>query len=663
MSLNVESNTMWLGDSTQVIRRITMRIDIHTLSLIFSLTSILEVFILAVQYRYQKGSNSKGFLWWIAGIAFFGIHFSMLFLQRYFYLGFFAVIVENTTLVAGMLSLSHGILRFFTGYKKNSHVIIFSAIYIISTIVAYIFGNIAIPSGISALTIALFSFMTANVILKENGSINRLLKVITFTTLIINALFFLAHAVLWFLLPTPELQSLPTSFQELSYFVLFMYSTIWTFAFIFLMNYREMTETIISKEKYTLMFETIPDAVIITRLSDGLLKEVNQGFTLLTGYTASEIRNKTTPDINLWYEPGDRSRFVVILTETGSIENMEFQFRKKNGRSLIGLLSSRLIDIEGVPHALSVVRDITNRKKMEEKLRENEQKYRFLTENSGDVIWHINKSYRIDYISPADEQIRGYKREEVVGTQIWSIFKPEGVQLVRDKIEHHRKKEEIGNNMMVSRFEIEQLCTDGSWIWTEIVAAPHYDRYGNLIGYHGISRDITERKQLLDQLYQEATIDELTQVPNRRHFMNLAEIELRRAKRYHHALSLIGIDFDSLKRINDTFGHLAGDRALSKFSKIVNQIIRDVDVLGRIGGDEFLLLLPETDEENAALVMERIQDVLSSSPVYYGKKNFTISVSAGIATIQNWSDTLEDLYNRSDEALYKSKEKHGKKTI
>ena len=107
---------------------------------------------------------------------------------------------------------------------------------------------------------------------------------------------------------------------------------------------------------------------------------------------------------------------------------------------------------------------------------------------------------------------------------------------------------------------------------------------------------------------------------------------------------------------------MAGDRALSVFTKIVNQIIRDVDVLGRIGGDEFLLLLPETDAEGAALVMERIQDVLASSPVYIGKKSFNVSISAGIASIQDWSDTLDDLYNRADSALYTSKEKGGKKT-
>ena len=639
-----------------------MLLDIHTLSLIFCITTILEVIILVVQYKFQKGSSFTGYLWWIAGIALIGLHFLILFLQRYIHLGIYAFIIENYILVAGMFFLSHGVLLFFHGFDKKPHFYIFSGFYIISTTIAYIFGNITIPGAISAISIALFSLVSAISVLKEKSYLDQRLKTISAGTFIINSVFFVIHGILWLWTPAQPPFGLPNIFQQFSYLLLFINSTVWTFAFIFLMNHKVMRETIISKGKYTLMFETIPDAVLISRLDDGLLTEVNQGFTLLSGYTPADVTGKTSLDLNIWYDPVERSRFIVILTETGSIENMEFQFRKKNGRPLIGLLSSRVIDIDGVPHALTVVRDITNRKKMEEKLRENEQKYRFLTENSGDVIWHINKSYRIDYISPADEQIRGFKREEVIGTQIWSIFKPEGVQLVREKIEHHREKEEVGNNMMVSRFEIEQQCKDGSWIWTEIVAAPHYDNYGNLIGYHGISRDFTERKQLLDQLYKQATIDELTQVPNRRHFMNLAEIELRRAKRYHHPLSLVGIDFDSLKGINDTYGHMAGDRALSVFTKIVNQIIRDVDVLGRIGGDEFLLLLPETDAEGAALVMERIQDVLASSPVYIGKKSFNVSISAGIASIQDWSDTLDDLYNRADSALYTSKEKGGKKT-
>ncbi len=634
-----------------------MSIDIHTLSLVFSLTIFIEVVILLIQY--QKGRSFTGFLWWTVGIALIGIHFLILTFQNFFSLGLYSFVFENLTLVASFLMLFHGVLHFFLNANRKNHFILFIGIYLLSTIIPYLFGNFIIPNAISAFCIAGFSLLTSVIFLQQKTGIDKTFRRIIGYSLLTNAIFFMIHAFIWLILPAPAYSQLPTLMQVFSYFVLFMNATIWTLGFILLMDQRLNQETNESKEKYTLMFGTIPDAVLITRLNDGKFIEVNQGFTVLSGYSAEEVLNKTTLDINIWFDPTERSRFIVLLTESGSIENMEFQFRRKNGRPLLGLLSSRIIQINENPHVLSVVRDITSRKKMEDKLRENEQKYRFLTENSGDVIWHINRSLRIDYISPADESIRGFKREEVIGTQIWTMFKPEGVELVRNKISHHQEVEQVGNNNMTTRFEVEQKCKDGSWIWTEIVAAPHYDKYGNLIGYHGLSRDITERKQLVDQLYKQATIDELTQVPNRRHFMNLAEIELRRAKRYHHALSLVVIDFDDLKVVNDTYGHLAGDRALSVFSKIIQEIIRDVDIFGRFGGDEFLVLLPETDAEHALLVMDRIRNILASSPIFYGEKSFKITFSAGIACISDWTDTLEVLLNRADEALYKVKEKGG----
>lgn len=637
-----------------------MTICIHTLSLIFSLTIGLEVFILSNQYHKDK--IFKGMLWWIAGIALIGIHFFVIFLQEFINLGVFALIIENTAIVASILTLQVGIFRFFNIPPKHSLLIGFIGVYSASAIIAYTFGNFVIPSFLSAISVAAFSLSIAKTVYGEKSPAYKSFIPFTALAFLLNGVFFLINGLFWIIFPPASLAGLPTTMQYVSYFVLFVNATLWTFGFIFLLNQRLMHVTVESKEKYNLMFETIPDAVLISRLSDGLILEVNQGFTKLSGYSEEDVQNRSTLDVNIWYDAAERSRFVILVTETGSIENMEFQFRRKNGRPLLGLVSSRAINVGEEVHVLSVVRDITSRKKMEDKLRENEQKYRFLTDNSGDVIWHINRSYRVDYISAADERIRGFKPEEVIGGQIWSIFKPEGVQLVREKIEHHEQTERVGDNMRITRFEVEQKCKDDNWIWTEIVAAPHYDKDANLIGYHGISRDITERKQLVDTLYQQATIDELTQVPNRRHFMNLAEIELRRAKRYHHPLSIVVVDFDGLKNVNDTYGHSAGDRALTVFTKIVKQIIRDVDVLGRFGGDEFLLLLPETDTEHAELVVERIHNVLASSPIFYGDKSFKIAISSGIASIDDWADTIEILFDRADEALYNSKNYSGNGT-
>jgi len=631
----------------------------QTISLIFSLACFLEVIILLLHYRSDQ--THRGFGWWSGGTALISLYFLTFFLQSFEILGSREEIIQNTLLVIASLMIYIGMRRFFDRFKQWLNILIFIAAYIILSAFLYLMGNSIIPDVFSALCIAVFSTITGRLLLQ--GRFHQIKKFTIFiaVTFFIHSLFFLVLGLLLFTAPF-ILSNVADAVQVFSSYVIFINITLWAAGFIVITNQHVTNITEEAKSKYNLMFNTIPDAMLITRLKDGKLIEVNKGFTKISGYTRQDIEGKTVLDINFWFDPAERQKFIVLLAKSGYVENLEFKFRRKNGKPLIGLLSAKTTELNGELHILSVVHEITARKKMEEKLRENEEKYRFLTENSADVIWHINNRQRIDYISAADETLRGYKREEVIGQPIWNFLKPEGIKLVREKIEHHRQKEQAGNNMDATRFEIQQKCKDGSWIWTEVCMAPHYDKNGNLIGFHGINQDITERKQLFDQLYHQATIDDLTRIPNRRHFMYLAEKEMKSAKRYHRPISIIIIDFDNLKRINDTYGHLAGDRALSVFSRIVQQIIREVDILGRFGGDEFLILLPEANQEQAFHVMERINQILESSPIFYQDESFSLSVSSGIASIENWTDTLEDLLNRADAAMYDAKE-HGKNGI
>jgi diguanylate cyclase (GGDEF)-like protein/PAS domain S-box-containing protein len=625
----------------------------RVISLVFSLICFLEVIILFLHYRSDQ--THRGFGWWTSAVFLIGLYFLTFFLPSFETLGVFQKnIIRNTALVASSLLIYISVLKFYDTNKTERNILFFIAAYVIISSFLYLIGNTLISGVFSALSIAVFFALTGRLLFQYKlNDIERFINFIAVTFLIASG-FFLAYGFLKFVSPF-ALTTIADSIEELSSFFIFVTVTLWTMGFIVLTNQRVKDITNEARGKYDLIFNTIPDAVLITRLKDGLFVEINEGFTNLSGYTWEDVKGKTTLDIDIWYDPTERQKFVILLTDTGSVENMEFKFRRKNSKPLIGLLSARTIELNKELHILTVVHDITSRKKMEEKLRENEQKYRFLAENSVDVIWHINNSFRIDYISPADETTRGYKREEVLGQPIWNFFKPEGVKLIREKIEHQRQKGTVSDNTDITRFEVQQKCKDGTWIWTEICAAPHYNK-GELIGYHGISRDITEKKQLLDELYHQATIDDLTRIPNRRHFMYLAEKEMKSAKRYHHPISIVVIDFDNLKQINDTYGHFAGDRALSVFARIVQQIIREVDILGRFGGDEFLILLPETSQEQAFRVMERINQVLDSSPIFYQDESFSLSVSSGIASIENWTDTLEDLLKRADAALYEVKE-------
>lgn len=565
----------------------------------------------------------------------------------------------NLSLVGSSLLIFYGLQYFFSTDVEINIPLYFIIFFGLITISLPFLLADSLPDAVTSLSVAVISILSARILFINRKPGIKLITNYFSSVFLLNSTIYLLEAIFLFAPSSSNIGQLSIRIENLVHFLSLAISIMWTFGFLFLINQTQIKMSGETEQVFNQTINTIPDAVLITRLQDGLIVKVNQGFVNLSGYSAEDVSEKSTIDVNLWSDPAERQKFVILLTKTGSVENLEFHFRKKNGKELIGLISAKIIYLDGEMHILSVVRDITSRKKMEEKLRENEEKYRFLAEYSGDVIWHINRSYRIDFISTADETIRGFKREEVIGQPIWNIFKPEGIKLVREKIEHHRQVEQVGNNMNVTRFEIEQRTRDGKWIWTDITAAPHYNKYGKLVGYHGISRDISERKRLLEELNRYATIDELCQIPNRRHFMTLAEKELKRSKRYHHKLSICLIDFDNLKAINDSYGHLAGDRALSMFAKMVQTMIRDMDIIGRFGGDEFLILLPETDQEQAYKVIDRIRGVISTSPIHFKGESYKISISSGITCIKEWNVTLDDLLNRADEALYKAKELGG----
>jgi PAS domain S-box-containing protein len=130
-----------------------------------------------------------------------------------------------------------------------------------------------------------------------------------------------------------------------------------------------------------------------------------------------------------------------------------------------------------------------------QELKKSEEKFRVITENSSDVIWHLDANLNLTYISPADERIRGFKKEEVLGKSLFSILKPEGIELLKEANQKRLNDMAKGLRSAPAIYELEELCKDGSWVWVEATATAFYDQDGNISGYHGVSRDISERKK------------------------------------------------------------------------------------------------------------------------------------------------------------------------
>ncbi|NCC06274.1 MAG: diguanylate cyclase, partial [Proteobacteria bacterium] len=204
--------------------------------------------------------------------------------------------------------------------------------------------------------------------------------------------------------------------------------------------------------------------------------------------------------------------------------------------------------------------------------------------------------------------------------------------------------------------EIEQVHKDGSSVWTEaIVRYVRNDRTGAM-EIHGVTRDISERRNLRLELERQATTDSLTGVANRRHFLNCALKEIKRCERHDCTLSLLMLDIDHFKAVNDTYGHAMGDTTLKAFAQTCQEELRTSDLFGRIGGEEFALLLVETDVETACKVAERIRVRVEKIKLFAKDgRPMHITTSIGVAELRLRAETVSDLMIRADQALYNAK--------
>ena len=227
-----------------------------------------------------------------------------------------------------------------------------------------------------------------------------------------------------------------------------------------------------------------------------------------------------------------------------------------------------------------------------------------MAENATDIIYRIRlqPQRRFDYISPAVTTLTGFAPEEfyqINNFQCFDQLHPDDQPVLENLI--------LGKIDFNNSLDLRWVCKDGRTIWTEMRNAPIYDESGNLIALEGIARDITERKNVEDQLKYLILHDSLTGLHNRTYFEKKM---YRFEKKSYTSVSLIMCDIDGLKIINDTMGHEAGDKLLVITACIIKQCLSQGDVVARIGGDEFAILLVNSNEKIVEIIYQRIKGYL-----------------------------------------------------
>lgn len=293
---------------------------------------------------------------------------------------------------------------------------------------------------------------------------------------------------------------------------------------------------------------------------------------------------------------------------------------------------------------INLLSKLLRKKKLEKRLLEEREG---LFNLSIDMLCIIGFDGYFKQLNPSWEKTLGWSQDELKAKHWFAFVHPDD----RDKAEKAVLK--LTNNKSLFNLENRYLCKDGTYKWISWNAFPLKQR--KLI--FAVARDFTEKKRLATKMEKLATTDSLTGAKNRRVFFELAQREFSRFRRYSSNLSLLVLDIDNFKAINDTYGHQAGDSALKHLVKNINTILRENDVLGRIGGEEFAILLLESTRSESYNIAERIRQTIAGSIIYWQNFPISFTVSLGLTIFNKENDSLDKAFNRADQAMYLAKEK------
>ncbi|MBK5277106.1 MAG: diguanylate cyclase [Desulfuromonadales bacterium] len=314
---------------------------------------------------------------------------------------------------------------------------------------------------------------------------------------------------------------------------------------------------------------------------------------------------------------------------------------------------------------IGAIIDITKRKRDEKALCDSRQQLMDIIDFLPDATFVLDNDKRVIAWNRAIEEMTGISKEEILGQgdyahslPFYGVRRPHLLDLLdiddKELVARYSYVVREGNRLHAEAFAPALYGGKGAWIWT--FGAPLFNTKGERIGAIETVRDITEQKRLEEMLSQQARTDQMTGVNNRGRFLELLDVEIERAYRYGRSLCVLMLDLDHFKSVNDTRGHAAGDEAIRTVTRVLQSTgIRQSDFLGRIGGEEFAVALPETDLQDAADAAERVRLQLAATKVSYASENFSITVSIGVSTYRG-GDSQETLLQRADQAMYQAKQ-------
>ena len=408
-----------------------------------------------------------------------------------------------------------------------------------------------------------------------------------------------------------------------------------------------------SRQKLALHVEQTPLGVIEWD-RDGRVTDWNEAARSIFGYSRTEMLGE--PVVEVLVPEDERIAFEAIVHGRGDGEGGQHttgQNRTRDGRTIwCEWITTPLITPQDeFIGAAALVIDISNQIQGEAALRTSEAKYRTLVEKSLAGVY-MTAGDRFLYVNPMFAEIFGYRPEEIVGQlTVADLVHPDDLATVQENLRRRYDREIASANY---RFRVKRKT--GETITVEVMGSG-VEIDGRRVVL-GTLLDVTENQRAHEHIEHLANHDVLTDLPNRHHIEERANLLIARALRDGSRLTCLYVDLDRFKNVNDTLGHDLGDRLLKEASRRMLRCLRGEDVLARMGGDEFTVLLPGADHEVAARVAQRLIRELNA-PFSLDGKLIRVGGSIGAAELTGRDDDFNTLWRRADIAMYRAKRRRG----
>lgn len=409
-----------------------------------------------------------------------------------------------------------------------------------------------------------------------------------------------------------------------------------------------------SDNQLNAIFDHSP-AEVYLKDAEGRYVKVNKQFEKLFGVRNEDVRGKLPHEVqNPDLAQRTRAHDLEVLETGRDVAREEHIYLYSSPDELPHIqhiLKFPIRDRERVIGLGAIATDITEIKQAEQSMRESEGRLRDFAEIAADWFWETDENLVITYVSDVHRQITGIPDARIIGRTREELFRDNIYKAINPAV-HLRTLRNYWDSMV----EYSVVREDGREIVVHDRASPFFDNQGNFRGYRGVGRDITEQRQLTERIAYQATRDSLTGTVNRREFERRLDeaVADAHARGAEHVLCFV--DLDKFKLLNDTLGHAAGDFLLKTIVEQIQEKIPADGLLGRIGGDEFGILLRNTDSMQAKRLASMITRSIKAHQFEWENRRFNIAMSIGLAPINKGIKSSSELLARADSACYRAKE-------